>query len=176
MAKKEDIQGAMESLKDNGGPLSLNNEKIKKFVLRRSFLVAYGISEEDYNRDPEEIDKLVDDSYRNGSGLLLRTLESDLDMISSSMNNVITQAPVLLAQMSTIPASLIATTVAGPTVPNPLQIKNTLAQVKATASNMSTSLSQALGKVIEYGLEEFIPDVVISTAGILASIKNFPIG
>ena len=174
MAKKEDILGAMDSLKEKG-PLSLNNDKVKKFVLRRSFMVSYGITEEEYRKNPEEIDKLVDQAFENGSGTMLRTLGADLDMISSSMNTVIAQAPILLAQMSTIPLSLISTTVAGPTVPNPIQIKNTFAQVKATASSMAANLNQALGKVVEYGLEDYIPDVVVATAGILSTIKNFPV-
>lgn len=174
MAKKDEIQGAMNSLRDHG-PLSLNNDKVKKFILRKSFLVSYGISEEEYELNPKEIDDMVDEVFRNGSGSLLKTLDADLEMISSCMNSVIIQAPILLAQMSTIPVSLISTTAAGPTVPNPVQIKNTFSQVKATASSMASYLNQAFGKVIEYGLEEYIPDIVISTANILATIKNFPI-
>ena len=174
MAKIEDIMGAMDSLREKG-PLDLNNKKIKKFIVRKSLLTSYGMTEKEYRQDPDAIDATVDEIVENGAGTLMKTLDADLDMISSNMNSVITQAPVLLAQMSTIPVSLISTTVAGPTVPNPIQIKNTFDQVKATASSMAANLNQALGKVIEYGLEDYVPDIVVSTAKILATIKNFPI-
>lgn len=175
MAKREDIIGAMDSLGDSFGPIDLKNEFIKKFVIKKKILAAYGISEEVYEMNPKEIDEMIENIIKERTGDLVLRLETDLGLIQTSLNSVIKQAPVLLGQMATIPIVLIATTAAGPTVPNPLQIKYTLEQIKATASSMSAELSIALGKVIEYGLEDFIPDVVISTANVLTTIKDFPI-
>lgn len=174
MAKKEDILGIMDSL-DSGGPINLRGDGIKRSVLKKKLLSTYGMSESDYEKDPEMIDGMITDILENGRGEFSNRLDSDLSTISSTFNQVISQAPELLAQLSSIPLALISTTAAGPTVPNPVAIKNDMAKVKATAASMSSNLNIALGKVIEYGLEDYIPEIVITSANILVTIQNFPI-
>lgn len=174
MAKKEVILGIMDSL-DPGGPINLRSDGIKRFVLKKKLLSTYGMSESDYEKDPEMIDGMITDILENGRGELSNRLDSDLSLISSSLNQVISQAPELLGQLSSIPLALISTTASGPTVPNPVAIKNDMAKVKAIAVAMSSNLNIALGKVIEYGLEDYIPEIVITSANILVTIQNFPI-
>jgi hypothetical protein len=174
MAKKEDILGIMDSL-DSGGPINLRSDGIKRFVLKKKLLSTYGMSESDYEKDPETIDTMVTDILENRRGEFSNRIDSDLSLISSSLNQVISQAPELLGQLSSIPLALISTTAVGPTIPNPVAIKNDMAKIKATAAAMSSNLSVALGKIIEYGLEDYIPDIVITSANILVTIQNFPI-
>lgn len=169
MAKQEDVQRALDRL-NSGGIINLGGRRLKKKILVSKLSVTYGDSISD-----SEIDRLAEEILDSGRGELVGKLDSDLAMISGALSSVVSQAPALLAQMATIPASKISTTVAGPTVPNPIDIKNTLSQIKAQADTMGALLGTALGKVVELGISEEIPDSVLGVIDIIASIKNFPL-
>lgn len=169
MAKLEELKDALERLNDDG-PIKLGGEELKKKILKSKLMEAYG---EDV--DPDSLDELVKDIYENGRGELMAKLDSDLAMISGSLNSVVKQAPILLSQMGTMALSKIQTSTTGPTVPNPLDIKNSLDQIKAQASTLGSLLGQALGKVIELGIADQIPDSVVSAVNVIATIKKFPL-
>lgn len=169
MAKKEDIQSALNKLV-GGGIINLSGSELKKRILRRKIRSSYGNS-----LSSSELDDMVSEIYESGRGELMTKLDSDLAMISSSLNSVVSQAPALLSQMASIPASKISVSPVGPTVPNPVDIKNSLGQIKAQAESLSSILAVALSKVIELDISEEIPDSVLSVINVLSSIKNFPI-
>ena len=168
MAKTEDLQKSLEKL-NSGGPISFGGESLKKKILKKKLKSVY-----EESLSSEDLDKMVEEIYRSGKGELMGKLDSELALISNSLNSVITQSPILLGQMAGLPAALIQTTAAGPTVPNPIDIKNSLDQIKSQAATLGSVLSLAIGKVIEFGIEDEIPESVIDIVDTISSIKNFP--
>ena len=178
MADADKVKEVLDKLND-GGVINLRKSfpGIKKEILKEKIKSSYMIEDESGNSsclmDDDGIEDLVNNILDSGKGELVNKIDSDLDQISNTLSSVVSQAPELLTQMATIPAAMIQITAVGPTVPNPIDIKNSLGQVKAQANSLSSLLSQALSKALELGISKYIPDSALTVANIISSIKNF---
>lgn len=182
MATTADIKKALEDL--NGGDSFFKNKDfIKKEVLKAKMKIGYTVIDEETGEstcllDDKMLEEEVDKIIKNNTGELLNKIDSDLASIDNSLNSVISQAPALFSQLATIPASMIQISPLGPTIPNPLDIKNAFGQIKAQANSLSSLLSNALSKVVDLGLAE-VPGVgealepVLVVVKVISKIKNF---
>ena len=186
MASEKDIRKVLDDLNGSGGTFNLKNIKvsggksIKEEIIKRKIKMGYTVVDQKTGEPAcsigdDELDNLTEQVMKSGNGEMVNKIDSDLDQVSNSLNSVISQAPLLLTQMATIPATLIQISPVGPTMPNPLDIKNSLGQIKAQANALSSILSQALSKILELGVVDLIPglDVVMNIAKIIGKIKNF---
>jgi hypothetical protein len=168
MADAEKLKKVLDDL-NSGGAINLKKmfPTLKKEIIKEKVKMGYPPMEE------ADLDKIVDDIMESGAGELVNKIDSDLDQISNSLSSVVSQAPALLTQLATIPAAMIQISPVGPTMPNPLDIKNAFGQIKAQASALSSILSQALSKALELGIAKVIPDSVVTVASVIAKIKKF---
>ena len=188
MASSEQIRKVLDDL-SGGGTFSLKSLKVpiggkkkslKEEIVKRKIKMGYMTIDPTSGKtscaiSDDDLDRLVQQVMESGNGEMMNKIDSDLDQVSNSLNSVVSQVPLLLTQMATIPPSLIQISPVGPTMPNPLDIKNSLGQIKAQANSLSSILSQALSKLLELGIVDLIPglDAVVTVAGLIGKIKKF---
>ena len=185
MATTSDIKKALDEL-NSGGKFSFpNKDLIKEEVLKMKMKLGYTVKdpstgEETCLIDEETLNSEAKRIIDEGKGEIVNKIDSDLASIENSISSVMSQAPALFTQLATIPAAMIQVSPVGPTMPNPLDIKNSFGQIKAQANSLSSLLSGALSKVVDLGLAELpIPglsaifDPVLAIVKVIAKIKNF---
>ena len=185
MATTVDIKKALEELNSGGSFSFPNKDLIKREVLKMKMRVGYTYTDEKTGDkicliDETTLDKEVSRAINEGSGEIVNKIDSDLLSIENSLSSVLSQAPALFSQLATIPAAMVQISPLGPTIPNPLDIKNSFGQIKAQANSLSSLLSNALSKVVDLGLADLpIPGIgllftpVLSVVKVIAKIKNF---
>ena len=168
MADAEKLKKVLDDL-NSGGAINLKKmfPTLKKQIIKEKVKMGYP------PMDDADLNSIVDNIMESGTGELVNKIDSDLDQISNSLSSVVSQAPALLTQLATIPAAMIQISPVGPTMPNPLDIKNAFGQIKAQANALSSILSQALSKALELGIANVIPDSVVTIASVIAKIKKF---
>ena len=185
MATTSDIKKALDELNSDGSFSFPSKDLIKKEVLKRKMKMGYTVKNEETGEDmclveDEQLDKEAEKIIEEGRGELVKKIDSELASIENSISSVISQVPALFSQLATIPAAMIQVSPVGPTMPNPLDIKNSFGQIKAQANSLSSLLSGAFEKIVDLGLADLpIPglsaifDPVLSVVKVITKIKKF---
>lgn len=165
MATKEDLQSAIDSLNSTEPLFQIP----KKDIIVKKLQSAYGDL-----LTSQELEDMADDLIHDGAGELVNKIDSEIAEVQQIISTVMAQVPALYSSMAGIAASLIQTTPAGPTVPNPIQINDQINQVKTSADTLASLFTQALSKIIELDASEYIPNSILAVTTTIAAIKDFP--